>query len=120
MNFTKDGKIHGESNVWSAAQRQKKIYGCDVHAGLEGNYGSVGYSKQCSLVWSFVEERGWSCLMILDFEVEGQMKKGRPKRTWKRQVEEERVKIGLRIKDALCRSMWSVGVLLYSAVCCIC
>ena len=28
--------------------------------------------------------------------------KGRPKRTWKRQVEEESVKVGLRRKDALC------------------
>ena len=41
--------IHGE----------KKIYGFDVHAGLEGNNGSFGYGKQCSLAWSYVEERGW-------------------------------------------------------------
>ena len=34
----KDKKIHGESNVWSAAQRQKNIYGFDVHAGFEGVY----------------------------------------------------------------------------------
>ena len=46
----------------------------------------------------------------LDFEVDGQRKKGRPKRTWKRQVEEESVKVGLRREDALCRSKWSVGV----------
>ena len=45
-----------------------------------------------------------------DFEVEGQRKKGRSKRTWKKQVEEECMKVGLRRKDALCRSMWSVGV----------
>ena len=50
-NFVKDRKIHGESNVWSTAQRQKVIYGFDVHAGFEGNYGSVGYGRQCSLVW---------------------------------------------------------------------
>ena len=31
----------------------------------------------------------------LDFEVEGQRKKGRLKRTWKKQVEEESVKVGL-------------------------
>ena len=30
----------------------------------------------------------------LDFEVEGQMMKGRLKRAWKRQVEEESVKVG--------------------------
>ena len=32
-NFTKDRKIHGESNVWSAAQRKKKIFEFDAHAG---------------------------------------------------------------------------------------
>ena len=30
--------------------------------------------------------------------------------TWKRQVEEESVKVGLRGKDNLCRSKWSVNV----------
>ena len=34
-NFTKDSKIHCESNVWSAAQRQKKIYRFDVCVGFE-------------------------------------------------------------------------------------
>ena len=38
----------------------------------------------------------------LYFEVEGQWKKWRPKRTWKKQVEEEGVKIGLRRDDTLC------------------
>ena len=38
----------------------------------------------------------------IDCEVEGQRKKGRPKRTWKRQLEEESVKVGLRREDALC------------------
>ena len=46
----------------------------------------------------------------LDFEVEGQRKKGRSKRTWEKQVEEESVKIGLRMEDALCRLKWSVGI----------
>ena len=46
----------------------------------------------------------------LDFEVESERKKGRPKSTWERQVEEESVKVGLRREDALCRSKWSVGV----------
>ena len=41
---------------------RKKICGFVVHAGLEGNYGSVGYGKQCSFEWSCVEERGWSRL----------------------------------------------------------
>ena len=41
-------------------------------------------------------------MRTLNFEVEGQMKKGRLKRTWKKQVEEESVKVGLRREDALC------------------
>ena len=46
----------------------------------------------------------------LDFEVDGQRKKGSPKRTWKKQVEEESMKVGLRREDAHRRSKWSVGV----------
>ena len=37
----------------------------------------------------------------LDFEVGGYIKKGKPKRTWKRPFEEESVKIGLRRGNAL-------------------
>ena len=33
-----------------------------------------------------------------------------PKKTWKKQVKEENVKVGLRMEDAFCRSKWSVGV----------
>ena len=46
----------------------------------------------------------------LDFEVEGRGNKLRLKRTWQRQVEEESMIVGLRRKDALCKSKWSVGV----------
>ena len=46
----------------------------------------------------------------LHFEVEGQRKNGRPQRTWKKQVEEESMKVGLRRKNSLCYSKWSVGV----------
>ena len=63
------------------------------------------------MIWPYVEERGWSRpRRELDFEVEGQRKKGRPKRTSKKQVEEERIKVRLRRKYALCCSMWSVDV----------
>ena len=30
-----DRRIHGESNVWSIAQRQKEIYGFGVHDWFE-------------------------------------------------------------------------------------
>ena len=50
-----------------------------------------------------------------DFEVEGQWKgkkrkKGISKRTWKKLVEEESMKVGLRREDALCCSKWSVDI----------
>ena len=46
----------------------------------------------------------------LHFLVEGQRKKRRLKKSWRKQVEEESVKVGLRREDALCRSKWSVGI----------
>ena len=55
-------------------------------------------------------EDGLVLRRALNFEVEGQRKKGMPKRPWKRQVEEESVKVGLRMEDALCQSKLSVGV----------
>ena len=45
-----------------------------------------------------------------DFEAEGQRKKGGSKRTWEKQVEEDSVKVGLMMDDALCRSRLNVGV----------
>ena len=48
--------------VWSTTQGLKKIYRFDVHLGFEWNRKSVGYGKQCSLVRTCFEERGWSCL----------------------------------------------------------
>ena len=51
-------------------------------------------------VWR--REGGYILRRALDFEVECQRKKGRSKRTWKKQVEEEGMKVGLRREDALC------------------
>ena len=55
-------------------------------------------------------EDGHVLRRALDFEVECHRKKGKPKRTWKKQVEEESVKVGLRRADAIYRSKWSVGI----------
>ena len=55
-------------------------------------------------------EDGHVLRRALYFKVEGQRKKGRLKRIWKKQVEEESVKVGLRRDYSLCRSTWSVGV----------
>ena len=47
-------------------------------------------------------EDGHVLRRALDFEVEGQSKKGRLKRTCKQQVEEESVKVGFIGEYALC------------------
>ena len=46
----------------------------------------------------------------LEFQVNGARKRGRPKMTWKRQVEEETQKVGLRKEDASNRVRWREGV----------
>ena len=78
--------------------------------------GSVDCGKQCSLVWPSVEEGGWPCveeegwpsveegvviLRELDFDVYAHTKKWRLKSTWKKHVEDESVKVRLRMEDAL-------------------
>ena len=55
-------------------------------------------------------EDGHVLRRALDVEVNGQWKNGRPKRTWKWQVEKESVKVGLRRKDAPGRSRWNICV----------
>ena len=47
-------------------------------------------------------EDGHVLRRTLDFEVDVQSKKGKLERTWIKQVEHERVKVGLRREDALC------------------
>ena len=46
----------------------------------------------------------------LEFEVKGKRKRGRPRKTWKMQVEKESRSFGLRKEDALNRARWRVGV----------
>ena len=46
----------------------------------------------------------------LEFEVSGPRKRGRPKKMWKMQVEEDRKRVGMGIRDALNRVKWREGV----------
>ena len=47
---------------------------------------------------------------VLEFEVKGKRKRGRPKKTWKTQVEKESKSVGLEKKEAMNRERWRVGV----------
>ena len=51
----------------------------------------------------------------LDFNVDGQWRTKMPMKTWMKQVEGKGVKVGLRRKDTLCHSKWSVGVNRFAA-----
>ena len=48
--------------------------------------------------------------IALNLEVSGKRKRGLPKKTWKKQVEEKTEKIGLKKKNALNRAKWRDGV----------
>ena len=48
--------------------------------------------------------------VTLDDEVSGNKKRGRPKKTWKKQVEKKKEKVGLKKEAALNRDKWRDGV----------
>ena len=77
----KDRKIHGKSNMWTAAQRQKNIYGFDVHAGFEANDRLAMASSVCRDGHMLRREDNYILKSALDFEFEGQRKKDNPKWT---------------------------------------
>ena len=49
------------------------------------------------------------CKKALEFEVKGKWKRGRPKKTWKTQVEKESKSINLEKDDTLNQARWRVG-----------
>ena len=48
--------------------------------------------------------------IAVNLKVSGKRKRGQPRKTWKKQVEEETEKIGLKKEDALRRDKWRDGV----------
>ena len=87
----------------------KRVKDFDVSLNETTDQLPMANSVRC---YGYVLKRGDSHVLrrALVFEVEGQRKKRRLKRTWKKLVEEESLKVGLRMEDALCRSEWSVVV----------
>ena len=53
---------------------------------------------------------GYVLRKALEFEVKGKRRRGRPRKTWKMQVERESKSVGLEEEDALNRARWRVGV----------
>ena len=80
----KDRNIHGESNVWSTAQRQKISTDLMFMLGLKETIDQLTMSK--SVHWYGHElwrEDVHILRMALDLEVEGQRKKWKHERMWK-------------------------------------
>ena len=46
----------------------------------------------------------------MEFEVEGTRRRGRPKKTWRSQVEDDTAGVGLTFADAVNRTRWREGV----------
>ena len=81
----------------------KDLPKCFCKLGLNGTIDQLAMAN--SVLWYghvLRREDGHILRRPIDFEVEGQWKKGRTKRTWKKQVEEESVNVGLRREDAHC------------------
>jgi len=88
--------------VWCKADGEKENRGPDGDVRIEGNSGSDGKGE-----W---RDDGHVLRKALEFEVRGKRKQGRPKKTWKMQVEKESKSVGLEKKDAMNRARWIVGV----------
>ena len=90
---------------------EKENRGPDGDGQIEGNSGSDGKGERSEMVRACVEgDDGHVLRKVLQFEVRGKRKPGRPKKTWKTQVEKESKSVGLEKKDAMKRARWRVGV----------
>ena len=77
-----------------------------------GPHGDVGLKETVVQMakWNGVRrDDGHIVRKPFEFEVKGKRKQGRPKKTWKMQVENESKSVGFE-KDALNRVRWRVGV----------
>ena len=91
---------HGlrSKEVWHARKQKYRILQTTSHSSLlVARQGDV--SRKLNQVFLMVDSFNFNFVDeersdILDLEVECQRKKGRPKRTWKSQVEVESVKVG--------------------------
>ena len=105
MEFYKRKKDPCESNAWKTAKNIKRSKDVVLMLGLNESIDNLAMAYRvhwyCDV---FRRKDGHALRMAIDYEVEGQRKKWRLKTIWEKQFEEESVKVGLRRKDAICRS----------------
>ena len=102
-------RTDGESNAWCKSDGENS--GPDGDVRIEGNSGSEGKGEWSEMVRHVLRrDDGHVVRKALEFEVRGKRKRGRPKKTWKMQVEKKSKSVGLEKKNAMNRARWRVGV----------
>ena len=104
-NFENNRKSYDSSDVWCEATRSKKQRGVDGMLGIKESLDRM--AKASSIRWYGHVLRKEDENVIgkaLKFEVSGS--RGRPKQTWKKQVENEMKKNGLGKEDVCDRTKW--------------
>ena len=107
-NFEKNRKSYDSSDVWCKAVRSKKQRGVDGQLDMLGIKESFDrMAKASSMRWYghvLRKEDDNVIVKALNFEVS--CSRGRPKQTWKKQVENEMKKNGLVKENASNQTKW--------------
>ena len=97
--------------MWCKTDGEKDNRGPDGVVRIEGI--AVQMAKVNGVRWHghvLRRDEGHVLRKALEFEVKGERKPGRPKKTWKMQEEKESKSVGLEKKDTMNRVRWRVGV----------
>ena len=83
--------------MWCETDGEKEDRTPNGDVGIEGNSGSDGKGEWSEMVRACVKEGcGHVLRKALEFEVKGKRKRGRPRKTWRPQVEKESKSVGLK------------------------
>ena len=90
--------------MWCETDGEKEDRRPNRDVGIEGNSGSDGKGEWSEMV-QYVLRRDDNHVLrkALEFEVKGKRKRGRPRKTWRSQVEKESRSVGLK-KGAMKRA----------------
>ena len=110
-NFEKNWKSHGEAMCGVKLVDRKKMEKLMEMLGLKKTLDRMAKAK--GVRWyGHVMRRNDDIILkkAMMMEVNEERKRGRPKLTWRRQVEESVKKVGLKIEEAGNRTRWKEGV----------
>ena len=103
MGILQRTEIHVESNMWSASQGEKRPKNFRSMLGFNETINQLAMVNSVHLHGNVLRREDRHVLRrALDFVAEDHKKKWRLMRIQKKQVEEESMMVGLRMKDTLC------------------